>query len=149
MAPLPTHSALTKVQAVFALVAGSGLPWPLPPWRAEPEALPSSGAVCAHTAGQGNKGGPSPGLGCHWGRPTQHSAQGASFLAVPWLLCPAAGSFIVICKRGETRACVPHGEGREGAAPGAPVPLPCPRCEGGPICQPPGALSPPQGLLFC
>lgn len=91
--PLSPHSALTKVQAVFVLVAGSGLPWPLPPCGAQPEALSGSRVLCA-----GNKDGSSPGLGC--GSGTLHFWQCLGL----WSLCPIEGSFVVICKWGERRA---------------------------------------------
>lgn len=104
--------------------------------------LPSS-RLCLLAAGRGEQGGPSPGLGHREGTlRTQLRAQ--SLLAVPWprMFMPLRGSFPWFVN-GERRAGVPQGAGVEVCTPG---PRPC-RAPG-PVSQPPGALSPPQGLLL-
>lgn len=129
---------------LFVLVAGSGLPWPLPPGSTEPEALLCSGSVSAHIAGHGYEGGPSPGLG----RRGRASAplRAVSQLAVPCLVfMPLWGGLLVSYKWGERRTGAPCGDRGEGAGPRSPGPRPCPRAR----TQPPGALSPAHGLLLC
>lgn len=102
--------ALTKAQAMLALVASSGLLWPLPPRGTEPGAPPSSGfCVCSHCWLWGAR------VVQAWAtgeQRAQHSAQGcfisgSVFLASDVYAPLGAFFFLVICKWGERRTGCP------------------------------------------
>lgn len=117
-----SQSALSKAW-LFAPVAGSGLPWPLPPWRTDPEAPPPQRpSVSARCGGMRNRGA----LGCGAGK-LRARLRAPSFLAVPRprMCTPLWQWFPVVCQweRGEQV----YSWCRRGCTPQGPDPRPCPR----------------------
>lgn len=124
---------------LFALVAGSGLPWPLPPWRTEPES-PQLPSVSAHGGAWGT-GWPFPRPGPRGGD-APRSARGR--VIWPRKFMPRWGRFPWFANGREESRCAPWCRSG-GARPRSPTLGHAP----GRVSQPPGALSPPQGLLLC